>query len=231
MVAHTWGWVGLASRLAVAVATVCITSFIYNLFKMRLMFYRLKKQGLVCPALSPSANSRDTDRPWQPMPPWNPIFGNIAVMARLQKKGPADTREAELFALLAIETPGYEGGFYVDLWPFSCPMLVVTSPVLALEATQTYDLPKPDVLQLFINPMAGGSDNLFVTNGARWKKSRDLFNHGFSMATAITHMPCILEEAEEFIQILTQHARAGDTFSLDQLTCRYTMDIIGNVAL
>ncbi|KAF7618979.1 cytochrome P450 monooxygenase [Aspergillus flavus] len=212
MGANTLGWDGLTSRIAVAVATVCLTSFVYKLIKMRLMFYRLRKKGL-------------------PTPPWNPILGNLAVMAQLQKKGPSDSREAESFALLSTEAPGCEAGFYVDVWPFSIPMLVVTSPALAVQACQTYDLPKPDVLQPFINPMAGGSDNLFVSNGAHWKQARELFNHGFSMAAAMSHMTYILEEAQVFVQMLKDHARKGDTFSLDALTCRYVMDIIGNVAL
>ncbi|GMF78603.1 unnamed protein product [Aspergillus oryzae] len=176
-------------------------------------------------------NVIDTDGEFQPTPPWNPILGNLAVMAQLQKKWPSDSREAESFALLSTEAPGCEAGFYVDVWPFSIPMLVVTSPALAVQACQTYDLPKPDVLQPFINPMAGGSDNLFVSNGAHWKQARELFNHGFSMAAAMSHMTYILEEAQVFVQMLKDHARKGDTFSLDALTCRYVMDIIGNVAL
>lgn len=173
----------------------------------------------------------DTDGNMQPTPPWNPILGNLPVMAGLQKKGPSDTRQAESFALLSTQTPGLEAGFYIDVWPFSCPMLVVTSPTMAIEACQTYDLPKPDVLQQYINPMAGGSNNLFVSNGAHWKKTRELFNHGFSMTASLSHMACILEEAEVFVKMLKDHARTGETFSLDQLTCRYVMDIIGNVAL
>ena len=47
----------------------------------------------------------------------------------------------------------------------------------------------------------------------------------------MSHMKCILKEAETFIDILKAHARKGDTFSLDQLTCRYSMDIIGNIAM
>ncbi|KAJ5660689.1 uncharacterized protein N7484_000061 [Penicillium longicatenatum] len=179
---------------------------------MRLLFYHLRKKGL-------------------PTPPWNPVLGNLPVMAELQKKGPSDTRQAESFALLSTETPGLEAGFYIDVWPFSCPMLVVTSPTMAIEACQTYDLPKPDVLQQYINPMAGGSDNLFVSNGAHWKKARELFNHGFSMTDSLSHVSGILEEAEVFVKMLNIHAQTGDIFSLDQLTCRYVMDIIGNVAL
>lgn len=152
-------------------------------------------------------------------------------MASLQKLGPKDARQSDVFTLFSVENAGLESGFYVDVWPFSTPMLVVTSPVMAIDACQTYDLAKPDVLQPFINPMAGGSDNLFVLNGARWKHARELFNHGFSMAASLSHMTCVLEEAKVYVEILKEHARAGDTFSLDQLTCRYAMDIIGNVAM
>ncbi|KAJ5668696.1 hypothetical protein N7462_009766 [Penicillium macrosclerotiorum] len=152
-------------------------------------------------------------------------------MAELKRKGPGDTRQAELFALLSTETPGLEAGFYVDVWPFNAPMLVVTSPKLAIEACQSNNLPKPDALHPFINPMAGGSDNLFVSNGPSWKRARELFNNSFSMTASMGHLSCILEEAEIFVEMLKVHAREGKTFSLDQLTCRYAMDIIGNVAM
>ncbi|KAJ5114158.1 hypothetical protein N7456_002692 [Penicillium angulare] len=165
------------------------------------------------------------------MPPWNPILGNLITLAKLRKYGPADTRQAEAFALLSTQIPGLEDGFYIDAWPFSIPLLAVTSPKLAIQACQNHDLPKPHALQPFINPMAGGSDNLFVSNGSRWRQMRDRFNHGFSLTAALGHMSCVLEEAEVFVQMLKAHARVGDTFSLDQLTCRYAMDIIGNIAL
>ena len=152
-------------------------------------------------------------------------------MATVPKMGPSDSRQSELFGLLAANTPGLESGYYVDIWPFGPPILVVISPAMAVETCQKYDLPKPKVLHPFINPMAGGADNLFVANGAHWKHSRDLFNHGFSMAAALSHMPCVVEEAEIYVRILKDHAQKGDTFFLDPLTCRYTMDIIGNTTL
>ncbi|KAJ5647168.1 hypothetical protein N7490_003540 [Penicillium lividum] len=205
-------WGSLASRTAVGIATICLTTFFYRLIKMRLIFYRLRKLGL-------------------PTPSWNPVLGNLAVMAGVQKRGPSDVRQADLFAHFAAETKGLDTGFYVDVWPFNEPMLIVTSPAMAIDACQTYDLPKPKALQPFINPMAGGSDNIFVTNGARWKHARELFNHGFSMAASLSHMTCILEEAKVYVHLLKGHAKAGDTFLLDPLTCRYAMDIIGNITL
>jgi cytochrome P450 len=41
----------------------------------------------------------------------------------------------------------------------------------------------------------------------------------------------IVEETSLFVDILREHARKGDIFSLDRLTCDFTMDIIGAVCL
>ncbi|KAJ6023974.1 hypothetical protein N7540_004771 [Penicillium herquei] len=201
------------SRMVMTIGAIGLITFCYKLVQARLVFYRLRKKGL-------------------PTPPWNPILGNLVAIGALKQKGPSDLREADLFAYYAAETKGLEAGFYVDVWPFAKePMLCVTSPPMAIEACQTHDLPKPKALQAFINPMAGGSDNMFVTNGAVWKHSRDLFSHGFSMSASLGHMKCILEEAKTYVQILRDHAQRADVFLLDPLTCAYGMDIIGNITL
>ncbi|OOF93977.1 hypothetical protein ASPCADRAFT_398340 [Aspergillus carbonarius ITEM 5010] len=180
--------------------------------KARLRFYRLKKQGL-------------------PVPPWDPIFGNLRLMPALLKKCPKDALQSGTFTLLSIEHPELQNGFYIDLWPFIGPMFVVTTPPLAVQVCQTYNLPKPtDALAPFINPMAGGH-NFFIANGPEWKRDRDLFNHAFSMTATIGHVDYILDEAEIYVGILREHAKKGDTFSMDQLACNYVMDVIGNVAL
>ncbi|KAJ5626642.1 hypothetical protein N7528_004069 [Penicillium herquei] len=214
MMGDSTGYMALVSRIAMAVAAIGLISFIFKLIKNRLVFYNLRKQGL-------------------PTPSWNPILGNLPVMAQLPKLGPSDSRQSDLFAYFAFaaENKGLESGFYVDVWPFGPPLLIVTSPTMAIEACQKNDLPKPTVVQPFINPMAGGSDNLFVANGARWKHSRDLFNHGFSMSASLSHMKCIVEEAQVYVRMLKERAEKGETFLLDPLTCRYTMDIIGNITL
>lgn len=131
-----------------------------------------------------------------------------------------------------METKGLEAGFYVDVRPFAAePMLCVTTPTMAIEACQTHDLPKPKVLLSFINPIAGGPDDMFVTNGAIWKHARELYSHGFSMSASLDPMECILKEAKVYIQIPRSHAQKGDTFLLDPLTCAYGIDIFGNITL
>jgi hypothetical protein len=41
----------------------------------------------------------------------------------------------------------------------------------------------------------------------------------------------IIEEAEVYVTLLREHARKGDTFSLDELTCDYMMDVIGAITM
>ena len=108
--------------------------------------------------------------------------------------------------------------------------MVVTSPDLAMQACQEYDLPKPPILIPFFAPFAGGP-NLFDMNGAEWKRSRALFNHGFSANVMLESTPHIIEEAEVYVALLREHAKKGDTFSLDDLTCDYMMDVIGSITM
>ena len=138
--------------------------------------------------------------------------------------------QSDAFSLLSEEYPDTDGCFYIDTWPFSNPLMIITSPDLAIQACQEHDLPKPDVLVPFFEPLAGGP-NLFVTNGAEWKRARTLFNPGFSSNVMLECMPSILEEADVLVSLLREHARKGDTFSLDKITCDYMMDVIGAVTM
>jgi cytochrome P450 len=166
------------------------------------------------------------------MPPWNPILGHLLAIPPVMKTLPEDTQQPDAFEALckAHEKDDMDSAIYLDMWPFADPMLVICSPVLAVQACQEHDLPKPPILHAFFNPLAGG-DNLFTMNGPEWKRSRALFNSGFSAGYILQQTGHIVDEAEIYVDILREHARKGDMFSLDDVTCWYTMDIIGAVTL
>ena len=68
-----------------------------------------------------------------------------------------------MFADIAHEHFQSEGLFYVDLWPASGMMIIVTSPLVAAQVAQTnteicYD--RASMLKRFFKPIAGGP-NLF----------------------------------------------------------------------
>lgn len=165
------------------------------------------------------------------MPRWNPVTGHILSLAPILKNFPLNVHQNYLIAELSKQFNKSDSAFYLDLWPFSLPFLVVSSPSMAIQACQTYDLGKPKALDKFFSPFAGGSDNLFVSNGPQWKRSRAIFNPGFNSNYLLTQMDHIVEETSEFVEILGEHANEGDIFSLDDLLCDFTMDIIGAVTI
>ncbi|KAF1953540.1 cytochrome P450 71B25 [Byssothecium circinans] len=198
-------------QIVPSLAVCAIGVFIHKMLKVRLIFHRLKKQGL-------------------PMPPWSFAAGHLETLPRLLKKLPKGSQQSDAFTLLSCDFKDTDGCFYIDVWPFTGPLLVITSPYLALQACQEYDLPKPESLIPFFAPIAGGV-NLFTMNGAEWKRSRALFNPAFSANVMLECMPYILEEADVYVALLREHAKKGDTFSLDNLTCDYMMDVIGAVSI
>jgi cytochrome P450 len=164
------------------------------------------------------------------MPPWDFAAGHLKTLPALLEKLPKGSQQSDAFTLLSSEFENTDGCFYIDLWPFTSPLLIITSPELAVQACQEYDLPKPDMLHAFFAPLVGGP-NMFLMNGAEWKRSRALFNPGFSAKVMLECMPQIIDGASVYVALLREHAKKGDTFSLDKLTCDYMMDVIGVVTL
>lgn len=58
-----------------------------------------------------------------------------------------------------------------------------------------------------------------------------MFAPGFNANYLLGQMEHIVEETSVFVDILREHARRDEIFSLDRLTCDFTMDIIGAVCL
>ncbi|KAK4182184.1 cytochrome P450 [Podospora australis] len=196
---------------------VSLTALAYIFLKgyqRRASFNRLRRQGL-------------------PMPPWNPFLGHLLALSPVLAKLPSDTQQPGAFEILckSHEKKDGESLIYLDLWPFAAdPLLVICSPTLAVQACQDHDLLRPEILHKFFDPLAGG-DNLFTMNGPEWKRSRALFNPGFSSSYILQQFGQVVDEATVYASKLREHSRQGDLFSLDKMTCWYTMDIIGAVTL
>lgn len=126
-----------------------------------------------------------------------------------------------------------EGMFYVDLWPVSGMMLIVTSPSVATQVAQTNTRLSHDrapILKRFFKPIAGGP-NLFDMAEQEWRPWRQIFNKGFSTEQVTNLIPHVLEETEIYKETLRTLARKGEMFYLDLVTLRFTIDIIGKTIL
>ena len=89
-----------------------------------------------------------------------------------------------------------EGCCYLDLCPFSDPFLMIMSPTLATQATQTATeiaCERPPRLDRFFKPLAGGP-NLFDLPEKRWKSWRLVFTKGFGADNLASFVPGMIEE-------------------------------------
>ncbi|KAK4183913.1 cytochrome P450 [Podospora australis] len=204
-----------ARRAASTGLVVCLGAIAYLVakgYRARLRFYQLRQQGM-------------------PMPPWNPILGHLLAVPPVIATLPEDTQQPDAFEALCRAHEKDDSIIYLDMWPFADPMMVVCSPVLAVQACgQELDLVKPPILHRFFAPLAGG-DNLFTMNGPEWKRSRALFNAGFGASYIMQQTDHVVEETKIYVEVLREYAQKGKVFSLDEATCWYTMDIIGAVTL
>ncbi|KAF2447747.1 cytochrome P450 [Karstenula rhodostoma CBS 690.94] len=201
-----------APTIVGGVAIVLIVIFLRNAWRVRRYMRTLQSQGL-------------------PMPPHNIVFGHLGLVASIQKQLPADAHGHYLADQIRQRYPSLGSTFYVDLWPFSDPMLMVTDPdVVAQFSTADHLLPKHPGIKTFLYPITGGYD-LNCLNGETWKFWRRLFNPGFSAAHIQTLVPTIVEEVAIFRQDLLERARDGKMFAFEEHTLSLSIDVIGRVAL
>ncbi|KAN0112751.1 cytochrome P450 [Hyaloscypha variabilis] len=197
---------------AITLLLILLTYVISKGWHSRRLFYKLRQQGL-------------------PMPPWNIFTGNMLALLPLLKKFPGNAHQNYLITELSKDFTKWDSAFYLDLWPFSIPFLVINSPSLATQATQELDLPKPFDLDRFFRPFAGGTDTLFTLNGAEWKQTHAIFKPGFSASFILSQTDNIVRETASLVEILKDHATKGNIFLLDDLLGYFMMDIIGAVVL
>jgi sterigmatocystin biosynthesis cytochrome P450 monooxygenase len=164
------------------------------------------------------------------MPPHHPFLGHLPLVAKIMGKLPSDIHGHVLPHRIRQECPDLSPVFYIDTWPFGPPMLVITAPDQAYQVTQSHSLPKFHALRAYMRPMTGGND-MITLEGAAWKTWRNTFNPGFRSGHLMTLIPSMLEEISIFCQILRDFAEQQKQFSLDRITTRLSLDIIGRVTL
>ncbi len=165
------------------------------------------------------------------MPPHSLLFGHLNLAASIQNILPTDAHGHYLADQIRQRYPDLGPTFYLDLWPFSDPMLVVTDPdVISQFCAPDHLLPKHPGMKNFLNPITGGYD-LNCLEGESWKFWRKLFNPGFSAAHTQTLVPSIIEEVDIFRNDLFEKVKEGKMFSFEEHTLKLSIDMIGRVAL
>ena len=164
------------------------------------------------------------------MPPHHPIFGHLQLVGDIMSKQPRDALGHILPHQIQLRMPDLGPVFYIDIWPFGPPMLVVASPSLNHEITQVHSLPKFPALRGYMRPMTGGND-LVSMESDEWSRWRKVFNPGFRNTHLMTLIPGMLRDVSTFCEILREKAGENELFQMDPLAANLSLDVIGRVVL
>lgn len=163
------------------------------------------------------------------MPPWNWLLGHSLAAKDAVEKLPGDAIIDNMITALSRDFAETDM-FYLDFWPLSVPMLVITNPEAAIQANQVHNLDKPPLLHELMMDLAGGP-HMFMMPEKEWKPWRKTFNAGFSENYILSLVPRIVQEVGTYCEMLRSRARDGTVFSLDEATLRLAFDLIGRTVL
>lgn len=122
------------------------------------------------------------------------------------------------------------GLFYVDTWPLSVPLMIISEPSVAAQITQSRSLPKHPLVMDVLRGLIG-DHSIFSTEGQEWRALRSMFNPGFSLAHLMTLVPFIADEVMIFHNKLQEFAKTGETFPMNERATYLTIDVIGKVMM
>jgi cytochrome P450 len=170
---------------------------------------------------------RSTSDDSKPMPKHHPLFGHLIVLKETLQSLPRNAVMHVVVRRIAESFPG--GVFYLNLWPFNAPLMVVANPYVASQVEAAF-LDKPPNINSTLEVINGGP-SLLTMHGITWKRWRALFNPGFATGYMTGLSPAIAEEVAVFCRLLQDRAKKEEVFPMEEYTLRLTFDIIARVTL
>ena len=161
------------------------------------------------------------------MPQHHPLFGHLIALKECIQALPRDTVMHVVVRRMAKQFPN--GAFYLNLWPFNSPIMVVTSPYMASQVEAAF-LGKPASICATLEIINGGP-SLQTMHGATWKEWRSLLNPGFAPSYMTRQASALVDEVMVFCELLQDRAKRGDMFQLEEYTLRLTFDVIARITL
>jgi sterigmatocystin biosynthesis cytochrome P450 monooxygenase len=147
-------------------------------------------------------------------------------MGEAQKRFPADCHPQSLFTEMAKEY-GFLGLYYLDLYPFSEPMVIVLDPAVGAQTNQFVRHP---VAHKLLRGLVG-TKSIFSVEGAEWQAQHSWLSPAFSLQHLLTLVPSIVEETLIFKEKMTQYAVSGERFNMNEAAMRLTIDVIARTGL
>jgi cytochrome P450 len=171
----------------------------------------------------------------QPMIEHSIIFGHLKAVRKLMAGLPPDaypdylqTQLQDNWRQLFPQCTKCPPVVYLDTWPLANPLIVSLSADVSSQFMQQHSMPRFRDAKDFFYPLTKNRD--IVSMGeAEWKIWRKRLNVGFGAQYITSRIPDIVEEVEEFVNVLKSRAGNGETwgpvFLLEHATRNLTLDI------
>ncbi|KAJ6020568.1 cytochrome P450 [Penicillium herquei] len=150
-----------------------------------------------------------------PKPPHSLIWGHLKLFGDVIKLFPENTALSVFYTTIAQK---YElrGIFYLDLWPFSHPQMVLIAPDTADLVTVTKHYPLHDEVPRFLGALIG-EKSVGAADGEPWKILHRIIAPGFRPSSVKSMMSIITDQTMElFHPALKLYASNGEVFSMEK---------------
>ncbi|MFD0917837.1 cytochrome P450 [Pseudahrensia aquimaris] len=151
-------------------------------------------------------------------PPRPKSLGPLAALLRA-----GITRDSNLLGLLPkqaysmkIGNLGYSRRSIIIINDADTVRSILTDP------TDIY--PKSDLMVGALAPLVG--DSIFVSSGDTWRKQRAMVAPAFNHMKLSKAFESMQVSVEDYVDVINEHARSGEEFSLDMAMSHLTADII-----
>jgi cytochrome P450 len=161
------------------------------------------------------------------------LFGHLLYIKTYLDRNPKDAHYQYAFGEIGRDHFIEPGAYYIDLWPMTGMTLIIISPEVGTQVTQTnprLNCERPKLMPRFFAPITGGR-TMFDLPEAAWKPWRAIFTKGFHSDHINSLVPGIVQEVQIYADVLGRLAEKGEVFCLEPVTLRFTIDMIGKTVL
>ncbi|KAF2730628.1 cytochrome P450 monooxygenase [Polyplosphaeria fusca] len=198
----------------VVIAAV-IATLLYGLWRLRvnrMKIARLEKAGFQMPA----GHSK--------------IWGHLVHTDKFMKSLAAPDVAVDVGITANIMKDHPNGVFYIDFWPFSLPVVCITSPNAAIQMQNYSTWAKPRDVEVPFDQICAGP-NMFTMPESSWKRWRAMFSNSFAPGYILQLAPMMAREIEVFCELVRAKTGTGEVFKVETMFSHLALDVVGATTL
>ncbi|KAM3498873.1 hypothetical protein MY10362_007833 [Beauveria mimosiformis] len=169
-----------------------------------------------------------------PQLPTSLVWGHLRLHSEFRSRGPKDRHPGNSFSRTCMTRWASRPLMFVDMWPASKPVVLLTSHELAEQMAKSsskfpFSPPKASAIKDLVH--LTGQKSILTSEGQEWKRLRKTYSLAFAPAHLMSLLPCMVEKLTPTIARLTALSQSRESFSLFNVAASLTIDVIGAVVM